>query len=83
MHYGKIEKWGEKKSTLTNYFSADFHREFVKSCTKLSELLKNNGILFCWKIKKKWGKNAKKKLLGVFYQVKIVLKKPLAKRIAF
>ena len=60
---------------MTNYFSADFHREFVKFCTKLSELLKNNGIIFLLnKIKKKWGKNAKK-LLGVFSQVKIGLKK--------
>ena len=60
---------------MTNYFSADFHREFVKFCTKLSALLKNNGIIFLLKkIKKKWGKNAKK-LLGVFSQVKIGLKK--------
>ena len=34
---------------MTNYFSGDFHRKFVKFCTKLSELLKNNGILFLLK----------------------------------
>ena len=77
MHYGEVEKWGE---TLTNYFSSDFHHEFVKFCTNLSELLKNNGIFFLLKkIKKKLGRNAKK-LLGVFSQVK---KKTLAERIAF
>ena len=60
---------------MTNYFSADFHCEFVKFCTKLSALLKNNGLIFLLKkIKKKWAKNAKK-LLGVFSQVKIGLKK--------
>ena len=60
---------------MINYFSTDFYREFVKFCTKLSELLKNNGIIFLLKkIKKKWGKNVKK-LLGVFSQVKIGLKK--------
>ena len=37
LSYGEVEKWGEKWSTLTNYFSADFHREFVKYWTKLSE----------------------------------------------
>ena len=47
MHYGEVEKWGEKWSTLTNYFSADFHREFVKYCTKLSELLKKIEYFFC------------------------------------
>ena len=75
MHYGEVEKWGEKYATLTNYFSADFHRKFVKFCTKLSELLKNNKIIFLLKkITKKWGKNANK-LLGLFSQVKIGLKK--------
>ena len=65
-NYGEVEKWGEKQSTLTNYFSADFHSEFVKFCKKLSELLKNNGIIFLKKIKKKLGKNAKKNYWGVF-----------------
>ena len=74
MQYGVVEKWGEKKSTLTNYFSPDCHRKFVKFCTKLSELLKING-----KFKKNWVKT-QKKLLGVFSQVK---KKTLTKRIDF
>ena len=39
----------------------------MKFCTKLSELVKNNGIIFLWKkIKKKWRKNAKKNVGGVF-----------------
>ena len=84
MHYGEVEKWSESWSTLTNYFSADFHRKFVKYCTKLSELLKNNGMIFLLKkIKKKLGQNPKK-LLGVFSQVKIGLKKKLSpKEIVF
>ena len=52
---------------MTNYFSADFHREFVKFCTKLSELLQNNGIIFCWKKIRKNGVNTQKKnCWGVF-----------------
>ena len=71
MHYGEVEKWGE---TLTNYFSSDFHHEFVKFCTNLSELLKNNGIIF-WlkKIKKKWGKT-QKSCWGCFLKSKLVSK---------
>ena len=71
MHYGEVEKWGE---TLTNYFSSDFHREFVKFCTNLSELLKNNGIIF-WlkKIKKKWGKT-QKSCWGCFLKSRLVSK---------
>ena len=60
---------------MTNYFSADFHREFVKFCTKLSELLKNNGIIFLLKKLRKNGVKTQKKQLGVFSQVKIGLKK--------
>ena len=83
MQYGEVEKWGEKWSSLTNHFSADFHRKFVKYCTKLSELLKNNGIIFLLKkIKKKLGKNAKK-LLVVFSQVKNGLKKVSPKELLF
>ena len=71
MHYGEVEKWGE---TLTNYFSSDFHHEFVKFCTNLSELLKNNGIIF-WlkKIKKKWGKT-QKSCWGCFLKSRLVSK---------
>ena len=55
------------QSTLPNCSSTDFHRKFVKFCTKLSELLKNNGIIcLLEKIKKKWGKNAKQAVGGVF-----------------
>ena len=63
MLYGEVEKWGE---TLTNYFSSDFHRVFVKFCTNLPELIKNNGIIFWLKKIKKNGVKLKKKLLGVF-----------------
>ena len=63
MHYGEVEKWGE---TLTNYFSSDFHREFVKFCTNLSELLKNNGIIFWLKKLRKNGVKLKKAVEDVF-----------------
>ena len=53
MHYGEVEKWGE---TLTNYFSSDFHHEFVKFCTKLSEKM----------LLKKWDKTTTKAVGGVF-----------------
>ena len=80
MHYGEVEKWGE---TLTNYFSSDFHHEFVKFCTNLSELLKNNGIIF-WlkKIKKKWGKT-QKSCWGCFLKSRLVSKNLSPKELLF
>ena len=80
MHYGEVEKWGE---TLTNYFSSDFHHEFVKFCTNLSELLKNNGIIFWLKKLRKNGVKRKKAVGGVFSSQDWSQKKPLAKIIFF
>ena len=33
LHYGEVEKWGEKYPTLTNYFAVNFDPKFPKFCT--------------------------------------------------
>merc|ERR1712024_252153 len=84
LHYGEVEKRGQKLSTLTIHFSVDFGPKFTKFGTELPQLPKNpNKHKYLKQIFYKLGKNPKKPVGGVYASQDWSLKKALAKRICF
>ena len=80
LHYGAAVKWGQKWTTLKNYFSMDSDQRVSKFCTYPPQLPNNpNKYKYEKQIFEKWGENPKN-LLGVSSQVKIGLKKILLQK---